>query len=140
MPARRLRRMSESKRTSSHVLALDLGTSSVRALLFDQRARQVPGAVARIHFQPRVTPDGGSEVDSNRLAGLVLRVIRQLLTTVRQSSHGLRIAAVGSSTFWHSLVAADDSGRALTPVYLWADSRSRQEAAELRDRIGAAGV
>jgi glycerol kinase len=29
---------------SSHVLALDVGTSSVRALLFGQRARQVPGA------------------------------------------------------------------------------------------------
>jgi gluconokinase len=132
--------MSESKGPSSHVLALDLGTSSVRALLFDQRARQVPGAVAQIPFQPRVTPDGGSEVDSNRLVGLVLRVIRQLLTTAREPSRAPRIVAVGSSTFWHSLVAADDSGQALTPVYLWADSRSRQEAAELRERIGAAGA
>src|ERR1700716_1431313 len=119
MPARRLRRMSESKRTSSHVLALDLGTSSVRALLFDQHARQVTGAVARLPFQPRVSPDGGSEVDPNRLVGLVLRVIRQLLTTARQPSRAPRIVAVGSSTFWHSLVATDDSGQALTPVYLW---------------------
>ena len=133
-------RMSKGRRVSSHVLALDVGTSSVRALLFDQRARQVPGAVVQIPYQPRITPDGGAEVDSNRLAGLVLRAIRQLLTTVRQSSPTLHIAAVGSSTFWHSLVAADDSGQALTPVYLWADSRSWQEAEELRNSVDAARV
>jgi gluconokinase len=127
----------KSRRISSHLLALDVGTSSVRALLFDQRASQVPGAVAQIPYQPRVTPDGGAEVDSNRLVSLVMRVIRQLLTTVGQSSPALRIVGVGSSTFWHSLVAADDSGQALTPVYLWADSRSWQEAEELRDRIDA---
>lgn len=122
------------------MLALDVGTSSVRALLFDERARQVPGALVQIPYQPRVTPDGGAEVDANRLVGLVGRVIRELLTAVRQSSPALRIVAVGSSTFWHSLVAADDSGHALTPVYLWADSRSWQEAEELRDRIDAAAV
>src|ERR1700738_3436280 len=131
---------SDSRRISSHVLALDVGTSSVRALLFDQRARQVPGAVVQIPYQPRITPDGGAEVDSHRLAGLVLRAIRQLLTTVRQSSPTLHIAAVGSSTFWHSLVAADDSGQALTPVYLWADSRSWQEAEELRNSVDSARV
>src|ERR1700730_5940507 len=132
--------MRETKRSSIHVLALDVGTSSVRALLFDQRARPVPGAVARIPYQPRITPDGGAEVDSNRLVGLVMRAIRELLATVRQSSRAVRIVAVGSSTFWHSLLAADGSGQALTPVYLWADSRSRQEAAELRDRVDAAGA
>jgi gluconokinase len=125
---------------SNHVLALDVGTSSVRALLFDQRARQVPVAVAQIPYQPRVTSDGGAEVDANRLLSLTMRVIRQLLTAVRQSSPAPRIVAVGCSTFWHSLVAADQSGRALTPLYLWADSRSWQEAEELRDRVDAAAV
>jgi gluconokinase len=131
---------SDSRRISSHVLALDVGTSSVRALLFDQRARQVPGAVAQIAYQPRFTSDGGAEVDPNRLVSLVMRVIHQLLTQVRQSSPAVRILAVGSSTFWHSLVAVDDSGKALTPLYLWADSRSWREAEELRDRIDAAAV
>jgi gluconokinase len=132
--------MSRGTRIPSNVLALDVGTSSVRALLFDQHARQVPGAVAQIPYQPRVTSDGGAEVDSTRLVDLVTRVIRQLLTTVRRSSPPRRIVAVGSSTFWHSLVAADDSGRALTPVYLWADSRSWREAEELRERVDAAAV
>lgn len=132
--------MRDSRRISSHVLALDVGTSSVRALLFDQRARQVPGALAQIPYQARFTSDGGAEVDSNQLVGLVIRVIHQLLTKLRESSPPPHIVAVGSSTFWHSLVAADDSGQALTPLYLWADSRSWQEAEELRDRIDADAV
>src|ERR1700738_2856268 len=63
----------DSGRISSHVLALDVGTSSVRALLFDQRARQVPGTVAQIPYQARITPDGGAEAGSHRLAGRGVR-------------------------------------------------------------------
>lgn len=134
MPAMR------GRRAHAHVLALDVGTSSVRALLFDEQARPVPGLVARIPYQPRVTVDGGAEVDARRLSALATRVVGELLAAARKSPRALRIAAVGTSTFWHSLVAADDSGRALSPVYLWADSRSWQEAEELRVRVDAAAV
>ena len=38
------------------------------------------------------------------------------------------IAAVGASCFWHSLLAVDGRGRALTPVLTWRDTRSVDDA------------
>jgi gluconokinase len=45
------------------------------------------------------------------------------------------LAAVGTSTFWHSLLGLDAEGRPVTPVYLWMDARSRASAADLRRRL-----
>jgi gluconokinase len=123
----------------AYVVALDVGTSSVRAILYDRRARPVPGAEVHLRHQPRIASDGTSEVDPARLAGLVDRSLVRLLGLVgpRRAS---AIAGVGVSTFWHSLVAVDDRARALTPVYLWSDTRSRNAIRHLQDRIDLEAV
>ena len=43
-----------------------------------------------------------------------------------------QVDTVGVSSFWHSLVGTDARGRAITPIYTWADSRCREDAARLR--------
>src|SRR5512132_2925432 len=40
------------------VIALDIGTSSARAALYDAGARAVDGRFAQVHYTPRVTRDG----------------------------------------------------------------------------------
>ena len=39
------------------------------------------------------------------------------------------------STFWHNLMGVDAKGRALTPVYSWADTRSAGAADQLRSQV-----
>ena len=86
--------------------ALDIGTSSVRALLFDSEARQVPGVEVHLPYQPKVARDGTYETDPGRLLGLVSTAVDGLLheAGVRRRR---KIRAVGISTFWHGLLAAD---------------------------------
>ncbi len=43
------------------------------------------------------------------------------------------IAAVAGSAFWHSLLALDAKSRPLTPVFMWADTRSTPDARALRE-------
>src|SRR5579884_538627 len=112
------------------VLALDVGTSSVRALLYDRRARPLPGAAVHLPYRPRIARDGTAEVDPERLMGLVHRCLDELLRRAPPTPGG-PIEAVGVSTFWHSLVAADAEGRVLTPLFLWSDTRSRRAAQDL---------
>jgi gluconokinase len=120
----------------SYVVAIDVGSSSVRAILHDLRARPVPGVEVHIPHAARVLSDGTAEVDADRLITLVSRAVTEVLT-IAGTSKAKRIVAVGMSTIWHGLVGADDAAHALTPVYLWSDSRSAEATMELQKRLDA---
>jgi gluconokinase len=112
------------------VLALDVGTSSARARVFDARGHAVPGAEGHVTYEPRTTPDGGVELDADRLLEAVVDAIDGCLAGC--GPRAADIVAVGASVFWHSLLALDGAGRPLTPVITWADTRSAAAARELR--------
>ena len=124
---------------AAYVVALDLGSSSVRAILHDERAKPIPGAEIHIPHSPRVRPDGTAEIDADRMVALVSRAVSELLI-LAGPTRAKRIVAVGLSTFWHGLVVADEGGRALTPVYLWSDSRSAKATEKLRKRLDAGQI
>jgi gluconokinase len=112
------------------VLALDVGTSSARARVFDDHGRARSGAEGHEAYEPVTTPDGGVELDADRLLEAVARALDTCLAGC--GGRARDIAAVGASVFWHSLLALDRAGRPLTPVITWADTRSAAAARELR--------
>jgi gluconokinase len=112
------------------VLALDVGTSSARARAFDADGRAQPAAEGQVSYEPRVTADGGVELDAGRLLAAVSEAIDGCLAGLGGAA--TRIAAVGASVFWHGLVGLDAAGRPLTPVITWADTRSAAAAEALR--------
>ena len=85
------------------VLALDVGTSSVRAIVYDARGRAVAGAAARGGTEPRTTPDGGVEIDADALVACTASVLDALLARAPEA-----VAAVLSSL--------TDNGCWLTPL------------------------
>jgi len=113
------------------VLAIDIGTSSVRALAYDASLHSVPGAEAHLPHHPRLTADGGAELDYRSLRASVLSAVDRVLSGAPRAG----FAAVGISSFWHGLVAADRLDKPLTPVYLWSDGRAWREAEALRRRL-----
>lgn len=123
-----------AKANEARVMALDVGTSGVRAALYDGGGREVPGTVARLTRSLSTTADGGAELDADEAVAQVVRTIDGLcaragaLTGIETS----RVALIGVSCFWHSLVGVDDEGRAVTPVLGWADTRAGRAAEELR--------
>ena len=103
---------------NSLVVALDVGTSSVRALAFDAQGRKV-GQEAQIPYSQKTLPDGGVEIDADFLLDLLGRCLDQLLPTLKQP-----VEAVATSCFWHSLMAVDEAGHPRTAVLSWADNRA----------------
>jgi gluconokinase len=100
------------------VVALDIGTSSVRALVFDSSGRKVGDAV-QIPYEQNTTNDGGVEIGADFLLSLAEKCLDDLLPTIKGE-----ISAIGISCFWHSLMAVDESGTAQTAVLSWADNRA----------------
>jgi gluconokinase len=115
------------------VLTLDIGTSSTRAMVFDRLARPVDGLQGRREYEVRTTPDGGAELDADAvLAGAVAAVDAALAAAGELAGE---IAAVATCTLVPNLLASDGAGRAVTPCYTWADTRSGPYVEQLRARL-----
>lgn len=121
--------------TGPTVLALDVGTSSVRALLFDAEARQLPEAIVKVPQRPTAHPGEGATYDAEVLLKRIFGAIDAMQARVPDAFE--RVAAVGVSTFWHSVVGLDEDDRPITPIYLWVDMRSAADAAALREELGS---
>jgi gluconokinase len=115
------------------VLAIDIGTSSARAALYDARGRELTETDARTLREFRTTPDGGAEDDARRMLADVLRVVDE--AHAHAAALKLEVAAVAVSCFMHSLVGVDAEGCAVTPVFGWADTRAASDIASLRERF-----
>ncbi|HET9017325.1 MAG TPA: gluconokinase [Thermomicrobiaceae bacterium] len=123
---------------SAYVLAIDVGSSSVRASLRDATGTAVAGTATQLTYEFRRTPDGGAEVDADHLLELVAGAVDQ--TLARSTGRASGIAAVAASMFWHSVLGVDAAGQPTTPVITWADHRAAGAAAELRARLDEAAV
>jgi gluconokinase len=87
---------------SLRVVALDVGSSSVRAVAYDERGDAEPGD-ARLAYE---------DLDADRLVD----ACRGVLAQVGEGD------ALAISCFWHSLVALDAADRPLTGVLTWRDT------------------
>ncbi|MFN2621994.1 MAG: gluconokinase [Chthoniobacterales bacterium] len=114
------------------VLAIDIGSSSTRTALFNQRGRVVPETAAQRKYSLRYTADGGAELSPIELQRAVRACLRE---TLRSSRAKRQIAALGGSAFWHGLLGLDRKARPLTPIFTWADARSGADAARLRQEF-----
>ncbi|HEY0375815.1 MAG TPA: gluconokinase [Pyrinomonadaceae bacterium] len=112
------------------VLALDVGTSSVRGALYDGRGAEVPGTQERLVRGMKTTAGGGAELDAREAVEETARVIDAVVA--RSALLGARLESVAVACFWHSLVGLDERGRPLTPVLGWADTRAARHAETLK--------
>jgi len=83
------------------IVALDVGSSSVRAVAYDEHGNAEPGDAHLVY----------EERDADHLVDACRSVLAQV-------GDGDTLAI---SCFWHSLVAVDEHDRPLTPVLTWRD-------------------
>ena len=94
------------------ILAIDIGTSSVRTALFDGGLHRLPGSLAQRAHAVTHSADGAAELDP---AVLETSVRHCFDFTVERAGKRL-VTAIGVSCFWHSLLGFDARGNALTPI------------------------
>ena len=115
------------------IVALDAGTSSVRALSVRQPGSRDRRVVEQLPYGLETTPDGGATFPAEPLFDLTVKAIDGVVARLGDAAAG--VAAVGSTSFWHSLMGIDGAGTPTTPVFYWADTRSSAEATKLRAEL-----
>ncbi len=116
-----------------YVLALDVGTSSTRAILYDATGTPVPQATAQQKYDLTTAVQGEVSVDADKLLAFVVQTINDVLKAAGPLAS--QIVAVAADTFWHSLLGVDAQNRPVTPVITWEDTRSQQAALALRKEL-----
>ncbi|MEV0807616.1 FGGY family carbohydrate kinase [Micromonospora sp. NPDC050200] len=102
-----------------NILALDLGTSSVRGLVLNADAEPRPGALARRKVHLSVGDDGSGTLDA---AGYLACLV-ECLDELAAAGHLREVELVAVSAQWHSVVPLDHAGAPLGPVLTWLDTR-----------------
>lgn len=104
-----------------YTVSLDVGSSSVRALLFDSEAHQMEGFGAQVAYRIRTTPDGGAELDADELLEHALDCLDELHRQIEAACY--KVTAVGGSAFWHSFLGVDAAGKPTLPILHLLDTR-----------------
>ncbi|HEV7608986.1 MAG TPA: glycerol kinase GlpK [Steroidobacteraceae bacterium] len=112
-----------------YILALDQGTTSSRALLFDSRGG-VAGLAQR-EFTQHFPRPGWVEHDANEILASQLRTITEVLHTAQATPRD--IAAVGITNQRETTVLWDrHSGEPVAPAIVWQDRRTASACEQLR--------
>jgi len=112
------------------ILALDVGSSSRRGQLVDRKLRFLVDKTPRRHNVIDCKSDGSATIDANELTEDVISLLDQLTNVA--SELPVRVVGVAISCIWHSVVGAEPSGQATTPILTWADQRPASIIEELR--------
>ena len=117
-----------------HLLAIDLGTSSVKVLLATETG-QIAGTGSAEYPIHRPRPNW-AEQDPEDWWQAACAAVHQALSSLEGKVPP--VAAIGLSAQMHATVLLDRAGRLLAPAVIWPDQRSGQQVREITDRIGLA--
>lgn len=111
------------------LLAIDQGTTSTRAILFDVAGRRL--ATGQREFRQYYPADGWVEHDPEEIWETTLAVCRQALADAKVDAAG--VAGIGITNQRETTVVWDRAtGRAIHPAIVWQDRRTAAECEALR--------
>lgn len=115
---------------SAPILAIDVGTSALKAVLYDENGRFLTSSAQRYSYQ---TPQlGWAEADPTDWWNALTTAISDL----RTNNWNLQtVQAIGLTGQMHTPVLLDAAGKVLPPTVLWLDRRATAETAELTQQL-----
>jgi gluconokinase len=108
-----------------HVLTIDIGTTSSKALLVSRNGEVVYSS--QVFYPTNFPKPGRSEQDASVILDAVNKLIKDCAV-----AHSELIGTISLSAAMHSILAVDRKGSPLSPVMIWSDMRSTAIAKTLR--------
>jgi xylulokinase len=113
------------------ILALDVGTSSVKAAVLDVATTRPVGPIARLSYELDFPTPDAAEVPAERLWQAVMGAAREATRT------GVAVDGVGMSCLTPALVLLDKADQPICPIWTHLDRRARPVARQVWNDVGA---
>src|SRR5580698_9168807 len=109
-----------------YLLGIDIGTGSTKAVAVNFNGETLGMSQ---HYYPVKSPQPGySEQDPELILTAFIKCITDIVEQIGTSPD-----AISLSSAMHSVICADQNGKALADMMTWADARSEKIAQKLRD-------
>ena len=119
---------------TTHLIGIDVGTSSAKAVLIDEFGTVLETVAPEYDFS---TPHPlWAESDPADWWEATVKAIRALLEKVEPSS----VAGIGLTGQMHGMVALDGAGSVLRPCIMWNDQRTAAQCEAITKQVGAEKV
>ncbi len=125
--------MSPDASEAPFILTIDVGTSSVRVLLYDRQGRQIEGVASQEPSPLHATAEGAVEANPAELLACIERCLDAALEQMGPLASA--IDGVACATLASTILAIDRRGQPITPLIPYADTRSAPDAARLRRHL-----
>ena len=109
-----------------YVLGIDIGTGSVKAVAVDLQGQSFE--VSQHHYSFSAPKPGYHEQDPELIWNAFSTSIKDIIDKI-----GTQPSAISLSSAMHSFIVVDENCKPLAPMITWADSRSSEIAAKLRN-------
>lgn len=109
----------------SFVIAVDIGTTSTKVLAVLPSGNVL--AQHQVYYPTAYPKPGFAEQDANKILAAVLAALKVLESNIDLSN----AIGISFSSAMHSVLAVNEKGEALTPLIIWADTRSSAQAKKL---------
>lgn len=108
----------------SYLIGMDIGTSSVKAVLTDEKRNVLKTAHGVFEYEK--TTDGRVEISADKYINVCVAVLKELALEVKGD-----VSAICASSASGNLLILDKNMNPLTPVINWQDKRVNDEAHEI---------
>ena len=120
----------------SYLMGIDVGTTSVKCVLFDQKGRVI--ASRNSEYELSMPQPDFVEVQAETYWNATKDSLARVLNESRIDSKD--ISGIGISSQGESFVALGKDGRPLGRVIVWLDNRSKEEARLIDDEFGVDNI
>src|SRR2546421_5927203 len=118
-----------------NILALDIGTSSVKAAVLDVATDKAVGPITHVHYELEAAAEA-EEVPVERLWQALTAAARQAVQRAHVAGTSADVAGLGLSVMTPALVLLDKQDKPLVPIWTHLDRRSRPVARQVWAAVG----
>ncbi len=118
------------------ILGIDLGTSSVKAVIIDLSGKMIGMGQKEYGFD--IPFEGWAEQDPNLYWNSTVEAIRQAISISKVNPKD--IYSVGLSGHMHGLVALDKYNKPVRKAIIWCDQRSKKQVKKIEDTLGKENI
>ncbi len=118
------------------LLGLDLGTTGIKAALFDAQSGQLRSSAVTGYPLQHPQP-GWAEQHPDDWWNAAVEAIRICLAGESAATGERSLRGIGLSGQMHGVVLLDAQGQVLRPAIIWADQRSEAECRQITEVVGA---